>query len=151
MAEQDLVIERLIDAPVARVFKAWTEAKQVKEWWGPQGFTAPVCEIDARPGGRLRIVMRGPDGNDYPMSGTYRDVEPNKRLVFVSVAEDGAGDALLEAFTEVTFEAQGNKTKLIMKTSAVGLAPVAADMLRGMEQGWSETLDRMVAFAAKGA
>lgn len=151
MAEQELVIERLIDAPVARVFKAWTDARQVQQWWGPRGFTAPVCEIDAKPGGKLRIVMRGPDGADYPMSGTYRDVEANKRLVFVSVAEDQAGDALLEAFTEVTFEAQGNKTRLTMKTSAVGLAPVAAEMLKGMEQGWSETLDRMAAFAAKGA
>ncbi|MEO8558120.1 MAG: SRPBCC domain-containing protein [Rhodospirillales bacterium] len=147
MSEQELVIERLIDAPVERVFQAWTEAKQVKEWWGPRGFTAPVCEVDARPGGRLRIVMRGPDGTDYPMSGTYRDVEPDQRLVFVSVAEDNAGDALLEAFTEVTFAAQGNKTRLVMKTSAVGLALVAAEMLKGMEQGWSETLDRMAAHA----
>ena len=151
MSEQELVIERLIDAPVERVFKAWTDARQLQQWWGPRGFTAPVSEVDARPGGKLRIVMRGPDGTDYPMSGTFREVEANRRLVFVSVAEDGAGDALLEAFTEITFAAQGGKTLLTMKTSAVGLAPVAAEMLRGMEQGWSETLDRMTAFAAKGA
>ena len=151
MSEQELVIERLIDAPVERVFKAWTDARQMKEWWGPHGFTNPVCEVDARPGGKLRIVMRAPDGADYPMSGTFRDVEPNKRLVFVSVAEDNAGDALLEAFTEVTFTAQGNKTLLTMKTSAVGLAPVAADMLKGMEQGWSGTLDRLTAWVTKGA
>jgi uncharacterized protein YndB with AHSA1/START domain len=151
MSEQELVIERLIDAPVERVFKAWTDARQLQQWWGPRGFTAPVSEVDARPGGKLRIVMRGPDGTNYPMSGTFREVEANRRLVFVSVAEDGAGDALLEAFTEVTFAAQGSKTLLTMKTSAVGLAPVAAEMLRGMEQGWSETLDRMAEFASMGA
>jgi uncharacterized protein YndB with AHSA1/START domain len=151
MAEKELVLERLIDAPIDRVFKAWTDAAQVREWWGPRGFTAPVCKIDAKPGGKLRIVMRGPDGADYPMSGAFRAVEANQRLVFTSVAEDQAGDALLEAFTEVTFVAQGSKTLLTMKTSAVGLAPVAADMLRGMEQGWSETLDRMVTFVSRGA
>ncbi len=151
MSETEVVLNRLIDAPVERVFKAWTDATQLAKWWGPQHFTNPVCEVDVRPGGKMHIVMRAPDGTDYPMRGTYRDVEPNKRLVFVAVAEDAAGDALLESFTEVTFEARGGKTALTVKASGVGLAPVAAEMLKGMEEGWSGSLDRLAALTAQGA
>ena len=61
-AERVLVIERIFDAPPNLVFKAWTDPKQVAQWWGPKGFTNPVCEMDVRPGGALRIVMRAPDG-----------------------------------------------------------------------------------------
>jgi uncharacterized protein YndB with AHSA1/START domain len=145
MADQEVVLERLLDAPPDRVFRAWLDPAQLKQWWGPRGFTNPVCEVDPTVGGRMRIVMRGPDGTDYPMSATFRAIEPDRRLVFVAVAEDAAGDALLESFTEVLFEAHGDKTRLTVETSAVGLAPVAADMLRGMEEGWSGSLDRLAA------
>lgn len=145
MAEQEVTLERLLDAPLERVFRAWLDPAQLKQWWGPPGFTNPVCEVDARVGGRMRIVMRGPDGTDYPMSATFRAIEPDRRLVFVAVAEDAAGDALLESFTEVLFEAHDDKTRLTVEASAVGLAPVAADMLKGMEEGWSGSLDRLAA------
>lgn len=145
MADQEVMLERLLDAPLERVFRAWIDPAQLKQWWGPHGFTNPVCEVDAKVGGKMRVVMRGPDGTDYPMSATFRAIEPNRRLVFVAVAEDAAGDALLESFTEVLFEAQGAKTRLTVKASAVGLAPVAAQMLRGMEEGWSGSLDRLAA------
>jgi uncharacterized protein YndB with AHSA1/START domain len=145
MSETEVVLNRLIDAPVAKVFKAWTDAEQMKKWWGPKGFTNPVCEVDARVGGEMRIVMRAPDGTDYPMRATFREVEQDKRLVFVAVAEDAAGDALLETFNLVLFEARGSKTFLTVEASGVGLAPVAAEMLKGMEEGWSGSLDRLVA------
>lgn len=150
MAEQEVMLERLIDAPLERVYRAWTDPALLKQWWGPHGFTNPVCEVDARVGGRMRIVMRGPDGTDYPMSATFRAIEPGKRLVFVAVAEDAAGDALLESFTEVLFWARGRQTFLTVKASAVGLAPVAAEMLKGMEEGWSGSLDRLAALVAQG-
>ncbi len=143
MAEREVMLERLLDAPLERVFRAWIDPAQLKQWWGPHCFTNPVCEVDARPGGMMRIVMRSPDGTDYPMSATFRAIEPDRRLVFVAVAKDAAGDALLESFTEVLFEASGDRTKLTVKASAVGLAPVAAQMLEGMEAGWSGSLDRL--------
>ncbi len=58
------------------------------QWFGPRGFTAPVCELDVRVGGSLRIVMRGPDGNEYPMKGTFREVVVPERLVFTNIATD---------------------------------------------------------------
>lgn len=66
----ELVLTRTFDAPRELVFKAWTDAKQLAEWWGPKGFTNPVCDIDVRPGGAIRIDMTGPDGTVYPMGGT---------------------------------------------------------------------------------
>ena len=67
--DHEFVITTIINAPRALVFKAWTDPKQMAQWWGPKGFTNPVCEMDVRPGGAHRIVMRGPDGTDYPIKG----------------------------------------------------------------------------------
>ena len=61
MAEHAVHMTRVLNAPRALAFKAWTDPDMVKEWWGPKYFTNPVCEVDARPGGAIRIVMRGPD------------------------------------------------------------------------------------------
>jgi len=61
LAEREVTITRVFDAPCATVFRAWTEADRLARWWGPKGFTNPVCEIDARVGGAIRIHMRSPD------------------------------------------------------------------------------------------
>jgi uncharacterized protein YndB with AHSA1/START domain len=70
-AERELTITRVFDAPRALVFEVWTDPKHLAQWWGPQGFTNPVCEFDARVGGELRIHMRGPDGSIYPMKRSH--------------------------------------------------------------------------------
>ena len=118
MAEGDssglpkLVLTRVFDAPRALVFKAWTDPRHVARWWGPKGFTNPVCELDARPGGAIKILMRGPDGSEYPMTGQFRDVVPPERLVFVSQAiEDETGIPRLQVETTVTFAERGGKTR----------------------------------------
>src|SRR6266568_1315682 len=80
-AERVLVIERIFDAPPNLVFKAWTDPKQVAQWWGPKGFTNPVCEMDARPGGAFVIHMRAPDGTVYPTKGVFREIIEPERLV----------------------------------------------------------------------
>jgi uncharacterized protein YndB with AHSA1/START domain len=143
--ERELEITRVLDAPRALVFAAWTDPKHMARWWGPKCFITPVCEVDARPGGALRIVMRGPDGAEYPMSGTFREVVEAERLVFVSTPEDTRGNPLAETVTTVTFaDVDGGKTKLVLHTRAVGLAPIAAQMFEGMEAGWTQTIDRLV-------
>lgn len=81
LEEPSVVIARIIKAPRERVFKAWTDPKQMAQWWGPAVFTTPVCEMDVRPGGLYRIVMRSPDGVDYPLKGVYREVVEPERLV----------------------------------------------------------------------
>lgn len=148
--ERELVITRLLDARPDLVFKAWTDPSQLREWWGPNGFTAPVCEIDARPGGHLRIVMRAPDGAEYPMSGVIREVAAPGRLVFTNVPVDEKADALLDGLTTVTLVDEGGRTKLTVQSRAVGIGRIArvARMLDGMDAGWTQTIDRLAAYVA---
>ncbi len=143
--ERTVVIMRVFDAPCELPWKAWTDPRHMAQWWGPQGFTNPVCELDVRPGGALRIVMRAPDGAEYPMRGVFREVLESRRLVFIAVAEDEHGNPLLESRTTVTFAEEGGKTKLTVHAHAVGLAPVAPRMLEGMQIGWTQSLERLEA------
>ena len=147
--ERKVLITRVLDAPRSLVFKLWTDPQHMAQWWGPHGFTNPICEVDARVGGALRIVMRAPDGVDYPMTGTFREIVVPERLVFVAVAEDAAGNPLLEALTTVTFEEHGSKTRLTVEASGVGLAPVAPQMLAGMEAGWTQSLEKLESYVTK--
>lgn len=148
-AERVVVIERIFDAPRSLLFKAWTEPRRLARWWGPKGFTNPVCEIDARPGGTLRIIMRAPDGAEYPMKGVFREVIEPEQLVFTNIAIDNAGDSLIEGLTTVTFAEHAGKTKLILHTSATGMVAMAAAMIEGMEAGWTQSLDRLAEHVAK--
>jgi uncharacterized protein YndB with AHSA1/START domain len=145
--ERVVLISRIIDAPRDLVFKAWTDPQHMANWWGPKGFTNPVCELDVRPGGAIRIVMRAPDGAEHPMTGTFREIVENERLVFTAVAVDTEGKPLLEAFTTVTFAEHGGMTKLTVHASAVGLAEIAGQMLGGMEAGWTQSLERLASLA----
>jgi uncharacterized protein YndB with AHSA1/START domain len=139
----DVTIVRLIAAPRELVFAAWTDSKQLAQWWGPRQFTNPVCEVDARAGGAMLIHMRAPDGTVYPMTATFEEVTPPSLLVFRSVARDHENNPLLESLTRVTFEAEGGKTKVTVTAHAKGIAPIAAQMLAGMEAGWTQTVDRL--------
>ena len=142
-AQAEVNLTRVVNAPVELVWKAWTDPRHMARWWGPKSFTNPVCELDLRPGGAIRIHMRAPDGTVYPMTGTFEEVAPPNRLVFTSVARDDDGKPLLEGHTTVTFEDVGGKTKLTVLSRAVGLAPIAPQMLAGMQQGWTQSLDKL--------
>ncbi len=146
---REVVITRVLDAPRGLVWKAWTDPKHMAQWWGPNGFTNPVCEMDVRPGGAIRILMRAPDGVDYPMTGIFHEIKQPERLVFTAVAVDEKGNHLLESRTTVTFAEHGGKTKLTVQASAIGLAAVAVQMLEGMEEGWTQSLERLEALVAK--
>lgn len=141
--EASVKLTHVFDAPRVLVWKAWTDPKMMAQWFGPRGFTNPVCELDVRVGGSLRIVMRGADGNDYPMKGEFCEVTPPERLVFTNIAVDSEGRHLLEGETTVIFAESGGKTTLTLQTCAVGLAPIAPQMLAGMEAGWSQSLDKL--------
>ena len=147
--EGTVTLTRVFDAPRALVWKAWTDPKMMAQWFGPRGFTNPVCELDVRVGGNLRIVMRGPDGNDYPMKGVFREVVAPERLVFTNIALDKDGNHLLEGETTVTFAESNSKTTLTLRTHAVGLVPIAPQMLAGMEAGWTQSIDKLEELVAR--
>ena len=78
----DLVLERVVEVPPELVWKAWTEPEHLKRWFTPLPWTTVECEIDLRPGGIFRTVMRSPEGQDHPNMGCYLEVVPNRRLVW---------------------------------------------------------------------
>ena len=147
-SEQELVLTRVFDAPRKLVFKAWTDAKCMAVWWGPHQFTNPVCELDARPGGAIRIHMRAPTGIVYPMTGVFQEVIEPERIVFTSAALDDKGNPMFEVLITVTFSEQGGKTKQIMRARVIKMTPLAAPYIAGMEQGWTQSLERLAAFVA---
>jgi uncharacterized protein YndB with AHSA1/START domain len=142
-ADRELVITRVFDAPRELVFKAWTDPKHLAQWWGPKGFTNPVCEVDVRLGGAIRIHMCGPDGTIYPMSGVYQEVIEPERLVFTSAALDKEGHPLFEVLHTLTFAEHGGKTTLTTKARVVRSTPEAAPYLAGAEAGWTQSLERL--------
>src|SRR5438128_2174228 len=136
---QEVVITRVFDAPRSVVFKAWTDPKQVKEWWGPHRFTNPICEVEARPGGAIRIDMLGPDGTVYPMGGRFHEILEPERLVFTTNAFDGK----LEVRNTVTFADEKGKTKVTLHAVVVKSSPETAEALSGMREGWSQSLEKL--------
>ena len=95
---REVTLTRLIEAPRTLVWAAWTEPEQMAKWWGPHHFTNPVCEMDVRPGGVIRIVMRAPDDapaqfrGDHPMTGIFHEVVEPERIVFTSAVDDASGN-----------------------------------------------------------
>jgi uncharacterized protein YndB with AHSA1/START domain len=151
LAEREITITRIFDAPRSLVFKAWTDARMLAQWWGPKGFTNPVCEFDARVGGAIRIHMRTPDGTVYPMDGEIREIVPPERLVFTNNALDDKGHRIIEGFTTVTFAEEGGKTKLTLHTRGTAMTEIAVNYLQGMEHGWSQSIDKLTELLARGA
>lgn len=90
----DLVVTRRFEAPVARVWRAWTESEQVMRWWGPRDFTSPRADMDVREGGTSLVSMRSPDGHDMHNTWTYQGVDPERRLEFVLHFADERGNKL---------------------------------------------------------
>ncbi len=147
--KREVIITRVFNAPRELVFKAWTDPKMMAMWWGPKGVTNPICEIDAKVGGKIHIVMLagkelGPfAGQRWPMKGVFKEVKPPEQLVFVNQAVDEDDNLLIDALTTVTFEEENGKTKMTMKTIAKGVSAQAPQMLEGMEAGWSQSFDKL--------
>lgn len=155
--EQELVIRRVFDAPRELVFKAWTEPERMKRWWGPKGFTTPVCEIDLRPGGVCFSCMRSPEGKDYWSKGVYREIVEPERIVCTDSFADEEGSTVSpqaygmspdwpeEALITVTFEEDAGKTGFTLRHGPIQPG-TERDMCR---QGWNETLDKLEDYLAK--
>ena len=93
----DMVVTRTLDAPRERVWQAWSDPDQVMKWWGPQGFTSPMCRMDFREGGTTLVSMRSDQGWELVNSWAYRSIEPMERIEFVQGFADGDGNPLTPA------------------------------------------------------
>jgi uncharacterized protein YndB with AHSA1/START domain len=164
LAEREFVIARDFAVPAARVFAAWTEAEQIARWWGPKGYANVVGEMDVRPGGAYRITMVAPDGERYPLKGEYREVAEPERLVMTDVWDEhpaewqdllrefheGEGVPAQEALNTVTFDERTGTTTLTIRSLFESRAVRDAMVKMGMNDGWSESLDRLAELLAKG-
>jgi uncharacterized protein YndB with AHSA1/START domain len=146
----ELTITELLNAPRSLTWRSWTDARHVAEWWGPAGFTNPVCEWDARPGGLIRIDMRAPDGTVVPMRGIFHDVHEPEWLDFTTTAfADGEGSDQLRVRHNVTFKEQDGKTRLTLQSRVVETIPATAPFPAGMEDVWNQSLDRLAELLAR--
>ncbi|MGH7667706.1 MAG: SRPBCC domain-containing protein [Candidatus Dormibacteria bacterium] len=135
-----VLITRTYDAPRQLVFRAFTEAQHLSQWWGPDQFVTTVLESDPRPEGLLRLVMRGPDGAENPMSAVYREVRPPEFLLLESSTTDPEGRLLLKASHSVRLEEREGRTEVTVRAEASALTEDAIAMLGGMRAGWNQSL-----------
>jgi uncharacterized protein YndB with AHSA1/START domain len=147
---KEFVITRDYDAPRERVWRACTEAKLLAQWWGPRGFTAPICEWHALPGNKIYVVMRAPNGTDYPMGGLFHEVVAPEKLVTTTGALDDNGNLMFEFHHTLTLLEQEGKTRLTMRSRLIRvIAPDAAKYIGGFEVGMTQSLERLGEAMAK--
>jgi uncharacterized protein YndB with AHSA1/START domain len=161
--DREVVFTRIIQAPRALVFQAWTDPAHLSKWWGPHGMTNPVCEVDLRPGGAQRIVMRSADGVEYPMRGVFHEIVEPERLVYSCIIEDhpaewhaqlrqnyGSSDSqpTNELLFTVTFEEFHGHTRITILTRFPATADRAAFLKMGMSEGWGQSLEKLEALLA---
>lgn len=142
----DLVLERVVDVPRELVWAAWTRPEHLRKWFTPAPWTVADCEIDLRPGGIFRTVMRSPEGKEFPNIGCYLEVVPNERLVWTDALLPGYRPAENPFMTAIiTLESQGKGTRY----TAVAIHRDDAGRKKheemGFYQGWGKALDQLVA------
>ena len=151
--EKVLVLERVFDAPRELVFSMFKEAEHLQRWWGPRGWTIPVCNVDFRPGGIWHYCMKCEDksqGDFYGMESwgkaVYKEIVEPERIVYTDYFSDAEGntDESLPS-TEVTmqFIDLGGKTKIVNRSEYVSAEALQTVMDMGMLQGITETWDRL--------
>jgi len=153
MASKDLVVERVFDAPRERVFDMFTRPEHLQKWWGPKMVSIPVAEFDARPGGKIFIAERAPEGAMVYIAGVVREIERPSRLVFaihfanekrervsppahssLPAAWDG------EIVSNVTFGAEGRRTRVTIRNQR---SSVTAEWSEKARAGWGQALDKL--------
>jgi len=144
--DRELVITRLIDAPRRKVFQAWTDPTLLRQWFAPRPWTTSMAELDVRPGGASLIVMRDPEGRDFPNRGVYLEVVEDERLVFTD-AYTKAWEPSEKPFMTVvvTFEDEGGRTRYTAHVLHWTVADREAHERMGFRQGWAQCADQLVA------
>ncbi|HVA11034.1 MAG TPA: SRPBCC domain-containing protein [Candidatus Dormibacteraeota bacterium] len=150
-SKHNLTITRLLNAPLAKVWQAWTDPASLQKWWGPRGVTNPVCTWEAEAGGQIDIVMLAGEelgelkGSEWPMNGQFKEVVPQKKLIFSSQAL-ADGKPILENLCTVTFKKQGDKTEMTLSVVVTKVTPEAEGPLAGMKMGWTQSIDKLEEF-----
>jgi uncharacterized protein YndB with AHSA1/START domain len=137
--EREIVMTRVFDAPRRLVFEAMTKPEHMVRWFGPHGWTLAVCEIDLRPGGAWRSVLRGPGGTQMGMSGVYQEITPPERFVSTESFDDYPGESL----NTLSFEEHDGKTTFKVRILYPSREVRDIVLQSGMEKGAGQTYDRL--------
>ena len=152
----DLVLERIVDISPDRVWAAWTEPEHLKNWFTPAPWKTVDCEIDLRPGGIFRTVMRSPEGQEFPNVGCYLEVITNEKLVWTTALVPGfrpanpsvvdSADCAAIIFTAaILFEPHGNGTAYTALALHKDEDGCKKHQEMGFHDGWGKALDQLVA------
>ena len=148
--KKDLIIDRVFNLPLSKLWKAWTEPETFKKWWGPKDFTCPYISIDFRVGGKYLACMRSSKGQEYWSTGVYKEIISQKKIVNTDSFSDNKGNIIpasdlnmpgewpKECLVTITFEEAGGKSKLHLQHA--GIPP---EMHDECIQGWNQSLDKL--------
>jgi len=152
-----MVVTRVFDAPRELVWKAWTDPKYVMQWWGPNGFTSPVCRMDFRVGGKTVVCMKSPDGQEFWNAIEYHEIVPHEKIVSSMYFADSKGnkvepeelgiehEAIEGAYDVTLFEDLGDgQTKL----THIGNEPMESAKNSGQLEGWNQIFDKVAGVVA---
>jgi uncharacterized protein YndB with AHSA1/START domain len=139
----EVVQTRTFDAPLALVWRVWTEVEHRNQWWGRPGFTT-VCELDLRPGGKVSIHMQGPEMTALVL-GTVDEVVTNERLVTSGVIEMN-GVAEFNTRLDVTFAEHAGKTRVTVRQTYSNFAGDSKAVIDGASAGWIQQFERLEAY-----
>jgi uncharacterized protein YndB with AHSA1/START domain len=148
-SDREIVVSRSFAAPRDLVWNMWTQAEHLKHWWGPKGWTLPVCEVDFRPGGTWFYCMEGPDGTQACGKATYGEIDEPNRFVYADAFADTDGSILGNMpQSQVTVEFIEDNGKTTVVSTAVYASKANRDQVidMGMEAGIDQTLDRLEAY-----
>jgi uncharacterized protein YndB with AHSA1/START domain len=147
-AEHELTLTRLIEATPEQLFRCWTEPELMKQWFVPRPWTITVAETDIRPGGSSHVVMRSPEGQEFPNRGVYLEVVKNRKLVFTDAYTAAWVPAAKPFFTAiVTFEPEGGKTRYTARALHWNKDDQETHEKMGFHEGWGQCADQLAELA----
>ena len=147
---RDLILRRMMDAPPEKVFRAWTEPELLKQWFAPSPYTTPTVETHVRVGGGSLVVMRSPEGVEFPSRGVYLEVVRNQRLVFTDAYREAWEPAEKPFMTVIlTFEEVGGKTKYTARVRHWTEADREAHERMGFHDGWPRCAEQLATLVAR--
>jgi uncharacterized protein YndB with AHSA1/START domain len=161
-ADAAFLITRVFDAPLTLAWRAWSEADQLRAWWGPKGCTIEMANLEFRPGGFFHYSMRFANGTEWWGRFLYREIAPRERIVWLnSFSNAGCGITRapfgmaipLEILNEVTFTQRAGKTMVNLRATPHGATEeeiaTLKDMHAGLENGYGATFDQLAEVLAR--
>jgi uncharacterized protein YndB with AHSA1/START domain len=147
--QRELVLTRFFNVPRAKVYRAWSEPEQLKKWFAPKPWTISRAELDLRPGGASVIVMRSPEGQEFPNPGVFLEVVKNEKIVMTDAFVNGwqpSEKAFMVA--TITFEDHNGGTKYTARAQHWSAADREAHEKMGFHEGWGQCADQLGEVAA---